>query len=173
VTVTFRNVDVRPDEPLETWPYEAIVTMIERGTITDWARLTREIRRRPWGAVARQVEHYLGYEQPWGVGPLLQRALAGARAERAADERCAVAAEVRELVARSGLSTRAFADAIGTSRPRLSTYRSGRVTPSAAMMLRMRALVDDLEHSASLSRNLADATPSSDTRSGPRTGAPS
>jgi transcriptional regulator with XRE-family HTH domain len=47
-------------------------------------------------------------------------------------------AAIRDLVARSGLSQQDFAGRLGTSRPRLSTYLSAKVTPSAALMLRMR-----------------------------------
>ena len=43
MSVAFRNVDAHPDDPVDTWPYEAIVTVIERGTIGDWLRLTRAI----------------------------------------------------------------------------------------------------------------------------------
>jgi DNA-binding transcriptional regulator YiaG len=142
VAVSFRNVEVPDGAPVDRWPYEALVAAIERGTVTDWARLTREMRREPWGPVARQVELYLGYAQPWGVGPLLQRALASARDQAAADERAAVAAEVASLVERSGLSLTEFASRIGTSRTRLSTYRTGRVVPSAALLVRMRRLAD-------------------------------
>jgi DNA-binding transcriptional regulator YiaG len=127
---------------VEAWPYEALVTVIERGSVTDWARLTSRIRRDPWGPVARQVELYLSYERPWGVGPLMQRAISSARTIAEADERAAVAAEVRSLVEQSGLGASEFALRIGTSRSRLSTYRTGRVTPSASLMVRMRRLVD-------------------------------
>jgi transcriptional regulator with XRE-family HTH domain len=61
-----------------------------------------------------------------------------ARQETAGAEREQVAAEIRDLVARSGLSRQDFARRLGTSRPRLSTYMSGKVTPSAALMLRIR-----------------------------------
>jgi transcriptional regulator with XRE-family HTH domain len=45
---------------------------------------------------------------------------------------------VQGLVARSGLSKQGFAERIGTSRSRLSTYMSGQVVPSATLMVRMR-----------------------------------
>ncbi|WP_347354514.1 helix-turn-helix transcriptional regulator [Intrasporangium sp.] len=144
MTVAFRNVDVDPAAPVESWPYEAIVTVIERGTIGDWLRLTRAIDADPWGPVARQVEDYLSYESPYGVGPLLVRAVARARGEAERAERAAVAAEVADLVARSGLSMTELASRVGTSRTRLSTYRSGRVVPSATMLRRLRTLVDRL-----------------------------
>jgi hypothetical protein len=138
VAVAFRNVDVPAGTPIEHWPYEALVAVIERGTVGDWALVTRAVRGDPWGPVARQVELYLSYARPWGVAPLLERALVAARAQAAADERAAVAAEVQALVDASGASLAEFASRIGTSRTRLSTYRSGRVTPSAALMVRMR-----------------------------------
>ncbi len=143
MSVRFRNVEVPPETPISRWPYEAIVTVVERGTIRDWARLTREVDRDPWGTVTRQVEEMLTYERAWGVAPLLERAIARARRQREDLERAAVAATVRDLVTRSGLSTEEFARRIGTSRSRLSTYRTGRVTPSAALVHRMQHLVGD------------------------------
>lgn len=141
MSTAIRNVDVDLDAAVETWPYEALVTVIERGSIRDWARITRAIRADPWGVVARQVEEYLSYSQPFGVGPLLTRAIDAARQVEAAQERAAVAARVGELIDASGLSAAEFASRIGTSRTRLSTYRHGRVTPSAALLLRMERAV--------------------------------
>jgi transcriptional regulator with XRE-family HTH domain len=57
-----------------------------------------------------------------------------------------VAAEIRDLVARSGLPRQDFALRLGTSRPRLSTYMSGKVTPSAAMMPRIRRATERAGH---------------------------
>lgn len=147
MSVTFRNVDVDPDSPVSEWPFEALVSLVERGTVGDWLVLTREFDREPWGAVARQVEDYLAYEQPYGVAPLLTRAIARARAQAESRERAEVAAEVADLVRRSGLSLAALAERVGTSRSRLSTYRSGRVVPSAGMMVRLRRAVEALGRS--------------------------
>ncbi len=138
MTFAFRNVEGSPADPAERWPYEALVAAIERGTISDWLVLIRAIERRPWGEVARRVEAYLGYASPHGVGPLLRRAIARARADTEARERQQVAAEVRALARRSGLTSERFARAIGTSRSRLSTYASGKVVPAATLMVRMR-----------------------------------
>lgn len=141
MTLSFRNVEGEPSDPVSSWPYEALVTAIERGTVTDWARISAEIAREPWGEVARQVEEYLEYADPYGVGPLLRRAVDRARSCSAERERSDVADEVATLVSQSGLSREQFARRIGTSRPRLSTYISGAVTPSAALLVRMRDLV--------------------------------
>lgn len=150
MTIAFRNVDIPPGAPVSQWPYEALVTIIERGSITDWAILSREIRDDPWGPVARQVEEFFSYQRPAGVTALLEYAIASARSQAEADERAAVAAEIGDLVARSGLTLAAFAERVGTSASRMSTYRSGRVTPSAALLLRMRRLAERLTepHSA-------------------------
>ncbi len=151
MTLTFRNVDLDEAAPLSTWPYEALVTLIGRGTLLDWVRITRAVDDDPWGPVARQVEEYLSYEQPYGVAPLLTRAIARARAQAEALERETVAREISELVDRSGLGMADLASRLGTSRPRLSTYRSGSVTPSAAFLVRLRRVVDQLVTSAATS----------------------
>jgi predicted aminopeptidase len=100
VNVRFRNLDTDPAAPVTSWPYEALVTAIERDGIRDWARrgAARARGRRRTGA---------------GTGGTL-----------------------------GGVRRAEFASRIGTSRPRLSTYCTGSVTPSAALVERMRALVD-------------------------------
>lgn len=153
MTLTFRNVDVDPGAPLDTWPYEALVTLLERGSVADWARLTAHLKGDPWGVVARQVEEYLGYERPVGLAALLERTISGARATTERRERADIAAEVDRLVRESGLSTAEFASHIGTSRSRLSTYRTGSVTPSAALLLRMERLVARIEQRGTTHRS--------------------
>lgn len=138
MSTPIRNVDVRADSPLESWPYEALVTLIERGGARDWARITGAVRRDPWGRVARQVEDYVGYADACGRTAVLPRAVASARTETERAERAAVAAEVAHLIELSGLTAADFARRLGTSAPRLSTYRAGTVVPSAALLLRMR-----------------------------------
>lgn len=68
----------------------------------------------------------------------MERIIEKARAESSEAERRVVADEVAALVASSGLSRKEFAERIGTSTSRLSTYESGKVVPSAALMVRMR-----------------------------------
>lgn len=147
MTVVLRNVDVDPASPLDTWPYEALVTLVERGSVIVWARLAAAVHDDPWGDVARQVEDHLSYERPYGVAPLLERAVERMRREAADRERAVVAAEVDELARRSGLSTADLARRLGTSRSRLATYRSGRGTPAATLLVRLRAVVTRLEAS--------------------------
>jgi DNA-binding transcriptional regulator YiaG len=134
----FRNVDASPDGPVETWPFEGILAAVERGTLPDWRRLAAAIRADPWGPVAQQVLEALRLSHPYGTAELLEGVVVRARELAIGSEREEVAAEVRDLVARSGLSKQDFAARIGTSRSRLSTYMSGKVVPSAILIVRMR-----------------------------------
>jgi DNA-binding XRE family transcriptional regulator len=134
----FRNIDASPDDPVETWPFEGILAAVERGTLPDWRRLASAIRADPWGPVAHQVLEAVRLSHPYGTTELLEGVVACARELAAHSERADVASEVRALVARSGMSKQDFAERIGTSRSRLSTYMSGKVVPSATLMVRMR-----------------------------------
>lgn len=135
--LAFRNVDASPTDDVRTWPYEALVTAIDRGLVPDWQPIFAEIRRSPWGPVARRVERYLSYREPDGVGTLFALALDRARSDADRADRDEVASRVRAAVDRSGLTNSRFADLVGTSASRLSTYLSGKVTPSAAMLVRI------------------------------------
>lgn len=134
----FRNVTASPDEAVETWPFEGILAAVERGTLPDWRRLAKVIQADPWGPVAQQVLEAIRLSRPYGTTELLEGVAGRARKQAADSERGEVASEVWALVGDSGLSQRDFADRIGTSRSRLSTYMSGKVLPSAALMVRMR-----------------------------------
>jgi hypothetical protein len=135
--VQFRNVDGSPADSIESWPYEGLVTVIDRGLVPDWRPIFDEIRRSPWGPVARRVEQYLDYREPDGVSTLFALAIDRARADADRTDRDEVAARVRAAVERSGMTSGRFAALVGTSASRLSTYMTGRVTPSAAMVLRI------------------------------------
>jgi DNA-binding transcriptional regulator YiaG len=134
----FRNIDASPDDPVETWPFEGVLAAVERGTLPDWRRLASAIRVDPWGPVAHQVLEAVHLSHPYGTTQLLEGVVARARKLAADSERAEVASEVQALVARSAMSKQEFAERIGTSRSRLSTYMSGQVVPSATLMVRMR-----------------------------------
>jgi DNA-binding transcriptional regulator YiaG len=134
----FRNITASPDDPVESWPFEGILAAVERGTLPDWRRLAQAIETDPWGPVAQQVLEAVRLSHPYGTTELLESVVERARKLAANSERAEVAAEVGELIRRSGLSHQDFAKRIGTSRSRLSTYVSGKVVPSAALMVRMR-----------------------------------
>ena len=139
MSVRFRNVDASPADDVTTWPYEALVTVIERGLVTDWQPVFAAVRRQPWGPVAREVERIAATTTDVAVGRLFAMAVARARADAERVERAEIARRVREAITASGLTAAEFAVGVGTSASRLSTYATGKVTPSAAMLLRIEA----------------------------------
>jgi DNA-binding transcriptional regulator YiaG len=88
----------------------------------------------------------------YGTAELLEGVVARARKLATESEREEVASEVQALVSRSGLSKQGFAERIGTSRSRLSTYMSGKVVPSATLMVRMRRVAG---HGAAMTASAA------------------
>jgi len=148
--VEFRNVDASPEDDVRTWPYEALVAVIDRGLVGDWQPIFAELRRSPWGRVARRVEQYLSYREPDAVSTLFALAIERARADADQADRAEVAARVRDAVTRSGLTNAEFARLVGTSASRLSTYLSGKVTPSAAMLVRIQRAAQDVRHPSAI-----------------------
>lgn len=121
------------------WPTEAVQAAVERGGLCEWRRLVDQVRAEPWGRTARQIEEVLRHSRPYGVAELLEHALDGARARSESAERATVAAELRELIAGSGLTQAEFASRLGTSASRLSSYVNAAVVPSATLMVRARS----------------------------------
>ncbi len=80
--------------------------------------------------------------RPYGVTELMEDVVAAARTEAKREERRAVATEIAALVDQSTLTRAEFARRSGTSPSRLSTYLAGTVTPSAALMVRMRRVAE-------------------------------
>ena len=140
MTVAFRNVSSRPSDPVESWSTEAVQAALERGGLAEWRLLVEAVGADPWGRTARQIEEVLDHSRSFGTAELLERAIEAARARTAAEERAAVAAELRELVRRSGLLQADFARRLGTSASRMSSYVNGAVVPSATLMVRARNL---------------------------------
>ena len=140
--LAFRNLTITPDAPVSEWPTEAVQAALERGDLADWHRIVAAVQADPWGRTARQLEEVISHSRPYGITEAMQTVLSRVRQRAEENERAAVAAEIREAVERSGLSQAEFASRIGTSASRLSTYASGKVTPSATLMLRIRRVAE-------------------------------
>jgi len=142
--LAFRNLTITPADPVIDWPTEAVQAALERGDLYHWQLLTVEINKDPWGPTARQVEEVLTHSRPYGVADIMELVIARARARAEQRERDEVAAEVRQAIARSGLTSAEFATRVGTSASRLSTYATGKVAPSATLMVRIHHLLAHL-----------------------------
>ena len=141
-SVAFRNVVATPSDPVDTWPFEALVETLERGLVPDWQPVLADIRRHPWGRVARRVGRWAAMLEGDPAARLFTLAIERARQRREADERDEVAHEIRDAIAGSGMTAAEFAASVGTSASRLSTYATGRVVPSATMLVRIRRARD-------------------------------
>lgn len=133
----FRNIDASPDDPVAQWGFEGLLAAIERGGMRLWDRIAAELRRQPYGAVARLLEHeVINAVSHEGERELFRQVLARARRRSEQDAKIEVVKRLRSLLARSGLSQRDFAAQLGTSASRFSTYLNGKVTPGADLLIR-------------------------------------
>lgn len=135
MALAFRNLNATPDDPVEHWGVEGILTAIERGGLVHLRRIVKAIQDDPQGDVAEELleavqltDHPLAHR----LEVILQEARGGEDAQ--------VQRRIRDAIGISGLSLREFADRAGTSASRLSTYASGKVRPSAATFLRLEHL---------------------------------
>ncbi len=130
------------DQPVEFWPTSAIRSALQGGDIDTWKRIAAALKRDPFGRTARQVEEVLEGTRPYGISKALWEVLERARTHLEANERAEVARHVRLLIERSGLAQQEFAARIGVAPGDLATYLDGSVSPSAALMIRIRRLSD-------------------------------
>ncbi|HEU5479863.1 MAG TPA: helix-turn-helix transcriptional regulator [Candidatus Tumulicola sp.] len=143
MTTQFRNVDFDRREPLDDWPAEAIATVIDRGSLSDWRRLAEAIRRNPWGSAARTTETVVGWGEHYGVDALMSRLIAHAREQVNRRGRIAYAEQIRAWREQTGMTLRQFARAAGTSASRLSDYENAKVAPTTDVLGRFRHVANE------------------------------
>jgi DNA-binding transcriptional regulator YiaG len=141
MTVRFRNLDFDSTAPLDEWPTEAIETVIDRGSLSDWRGLANAIRRNPWGPAARTAESVVAWGEHYGVDALMSGVIRHARADVARRGRAEYAAQIRAWRAQTGMTLRQFATAAGTSASRLSDYENAKVAPTTDVLGRLRHVV--------------------------------
>ena len=130
------------EQPVEFWTTAAIRSALQGGDIDTWKRIAAALKRDPYGRTARQVEEVLEGTRPYGISKALWEVLERARAHLEANERAEVSRHVRLLIDRSGLGEQEFASRIGVAPEDLAAYLDGSVSPSAALMIRIRRLSD-------------------------------
>ncbi len=138
MTVRFRNLDFDSSAPLDEWPAEAIETVIDRGSLSDWRGLAEAIRHNPWGPAARTAENVVSWGEHYGVDALIANVIRLAREEVAMRGRAEYAAQIRSWRAQAGMTLRQFARAAGTSASRLSDYENAKVAPTTDVLARLR-----------------------------------
>ncbi len=134
MTLRFRNLDFDITQPMDHWPAEAIETVIDRGSLSDWRQLANAIRRNPWGPAARTTETVVSWGEHYGVDPLMTNVIRRAREDINQQGRAEYAAQIRSWRIRSGMTLRQFALAAGTSASRLSDYEKAKVAPTTDVL---------------------------------------
>lgn len=124
-------------EPPDRWPAEAIETILDRGSLSDWRVVKDAIAANPWGPAARTVESIASWGEHYGVDAMMLRSIRISReaVDRAARERYAT--KVRAWRQQTGLSMRRFARLVGTSSGRLSDYENAKVAPTTDVLGRI------------------------------------
>jgi DNA-binding transcriptional regulator YiaG len=133
----FRNLDFDLSAPMDSWPAEAIETVIDRGSLSDWRRLADAIRSNPWGPAARTAEAVAGWDEHYGVDALMFDVIRRAREDLALRGRAEYAAQIRSWRSQTGMTLRQFARAAGTSASRLSDYENAKVAPTTDVLGRL------------------------------------
>lgn len=152
MTTRIRNVDFDSFLPIAEWPAEAVAALLDRGSFDDWHLLAREIRRSPWGPVARLVESISEWGDHGSVDSLMNDLIEKNRAEVTANGRARHARRIRELRQSTGMSLREFAALVGTSAARMSAYERGHTSPTTDVLGR-------IEHAASIATDQDDSQP--------------
>ncbi len=137
MTMQFRNLSFDATQPLDCWPAEAIETVIDRGSLSDWRELAQAIRRSPWGPAARTTEIVVGWGEHYGVDALMTGVIRQAREDIVREGRAEYAARIRTWRTQSGMTLRQFARAAGTSASRLSAYENAKVAPTTDVLARL------------------------------------
>ncbi len=144
-SLRFRNLGIDPSAPVAQWGVEGLLAAIDRGSLPDWRRIVAAINAEPWGPLAADLNTAIELAEDQGVAVTLRRAIYRARTraqDRARDE---VSRRLAALIAESGLTAAEFAARLGTSPSRLSTYLSGKVMPSAALLVRAEGVHDAVQ----------------------------
>lgn len=141
MTVRFRNLDFDSTAPMDLWPAEAIETVIDRGSLSDWRRLADAIRRNPWGPAARTTENAIAWGEHYGVDALMSGVIRHAREDVARRGRAEYASQIRSWRVQTGMTLRQFALAAGTSASRLSDYENAKVAPTTDVLSRLNHVV--------------------------------
>ena len=125
-----RNVDVDLTAPVEDWPFEALATVLDRGTVDEWRRVVAAIRSQPWGTVARNTETIIGWGERYGVDALLEEAIRRARRDFQVAARRKHGQRLRRLRLSAGLTLRELGAATGITAANLSKYENGLMSPT-------------------------------------------
>ena len=132
----FRNLDVTPDDPVEEWGFEGMLAAIDRGYATDWRKLITGVAGNP--DLRPVFDEARNAAESRSTVALLDAALE--MAERTPAEEAL--ARLRSAYRGTRLTQAELAARLGTSRPRLNSYLTGKVTPSMDVLVAVEQIAE-------------------------------
>lgn len=126
-------------------------SLVADGNVAQWRLQLSAIASGPWGPHGERLIAFADEADLPAVRMHVEQTIRYYKKRHEKAEKEAVAREIQRLVRLSGVTQRDFAKYIGTSASRLSTYANGVVTPSAAMLLRIRRTAETLSEATNAS----------------------
>ena len=132
----FRNLEVSPQDPVDTWGVEGLLTAIERGGADEWARVSQAVRLAgPESGLRKDLDEALSLAEGGGKN-VIQLALRFA--SESSEEQ--VLRSIQSAFTMAHMTITEFAERVGTSRTRMSAYLAGKTMPSASILQRMQTI---------------------------------
>ncbi|WP_075204246.1 helix-turn-helix domain-containing protein [Haematomicrobium sanguinis] len=138
MALKFRNIDSNPTDPVEEWGFEGMLAAIDRGFAKDWRKLVDAVRAN--SDLRPTLEEALDAAESASTVALVKLLLA--RAERTPAQ---IALErLREAFYGTQMTEAELAGRIGTSRTRLNSYLTGKVTPSMDVLVAVEEIAREM-----------------------------
>lgn len=134
----FRNIDATPEDPVQAWGFEGMLAAIDRGYAADWRKLVAAVVADP--ALRPAFDEARDAAESRATVALLDAVLVDRErtpAERALDR-------LRAAFRSTRMTQAELAERLGTSRTRLNTYLTGRVTPSMDVLVAVEGIADEV-----------------------------
>lgn len=132
----FRNIDATPDDPVEAWGFEGMLAAIDRGYAADWRKLIAALVANP--ALRPVFEEAREAAESRATVALLDAALE--REERSPSEQAL--ARLRSAYRGTRMTQAELALRLGTSRTRLNSYLTGKVTPAMDVLVAIEQIAE-------------------------------
>ncbi|MDQ0727943.1 helix-turn-helix transcriptional regulator [Microbacterium sp. W4I20] len=132
----FRNIDATPDDPVREWGFEGMLAAIDRGYATDWRKLIAAVLSEP--ELRPVFEEAREAAESRSTVALLDAVLE--RAERSPSEQAL--ARLRSAYRGTRMTQAELARRLGTSRTRLNSYLTGKVTPAMDVLVAVEQIAE-------------------------------
>jgi hypothetical protein len=132
----FRNLDVTPDDPVALWGFEGMLAAIDRGYSKDWRKLVDAVVAEP--TLRHVLDEARDAAESRSTVALLDEMLSHALrtpAQIALDQ-------LQDAFRGTRMTQGELAAELGTSRTRLNSYLTGKVTPSMDVLVAVEQIAD-------------------------------